>query len=77
MSIFQERRASGRRADAVVIEIQERIAGIVASDGRAFRFFSSERAFDDLEGRVFASPRHAERAARALIAGGLRATDFN
>lgn len=52
---------------AFVIEIRNRTAGIVAGDGAGFRFFSSERAFDSLEGRHFRSARHAERAARALL----------
>jgi hypothetical protein len=52
---------------AYVIEISNRTAGIVAGDERGFRFFSSERAFDSLEGQRFRSARHAERAARALL----------
>lgn len=42
-------------------------AGIVTKDKRGFRFFSSERLFDSLEGREFRSARDAERAARALL----------
>jgi hypothetical protein len=53
---------------AYIIEVRNRTAGIVAGDGRSFRFFSSERVFDQLEGRVFRSALHAERAARALLA---------
>jgi hypothetical protein len=52
---------------AYVIEIHDRTAGIITGDERGFRFFSSERAFDSLDGREFRSPRHAERAARALL----------
>jgi len=52
---------------AYIIEIDDRTAGIVAKDGRAYRFFSSERIFDGLEGREFRSARDAERAARALL----------
>jgi hypothetical protein len=52
---------------AYVIEIHNRTAGIITGDQRGFRFFSSERAFDSLDGREFRSPRHAERAARALL----------
>jgi hypothetical protein len=51
---------------AYVIEVRSRTAGIVAVDGAGFRFFSSERAFDRLEGQRFRTARHAERAARAL-----------
>jgi hypothetical protein len=57
---------------AYVIEVDDRTAGIVTSDERGFSFFSSERAFDSLEGRRFASAREAEIAARALVV--LRAT---
>jgi hypothetical protein len=52
---------------AYIIEVHSRTAGIVARSERGFRFFSSERAFDSLEGREFRSARDAERAARALI----------
>ncbi len=52
---------------AYVIEVYNRTAGIVMGDERGFSFFSSERAFDSLEGQSFASAREAERAARALI----------
>lgn len=52
---------------AYIIEIDSRTAGIVARSERAFRFFSSDRAFDSLEGRKFPSAREAERAAKALL----------
>ena len=52
---------------AYIIEVQNRTAGIVAGDEHGFRFFSSERVFDSLEGRDFRSARDAERAARALL----------
>jgi hypothetical protein len=52
---------------AYIIEVRNRTAGIVTGDERGFRFFSSERAFDRLEGREFRSARDAERAARALL----------
>jgi len=58
---------------AFIIEIRNRTAGMVAGDGRGFRFFSSERAFDSLEGRHFRSVRHAERAASALVGAHKRA----
>lgn len=58
---------SNQQQTAFVIEIRNRTAGIVAGDGAGFHFFSSERAFDSLEGRRFRSARHAERAARALL----------
>jgi len=62
--------SSGERADmtqAYIIEIESRTAGIVARDERGYRFFSSDRTFDGLEGREFRSARDAERAARTLL----------
>ena len=54
---------------AYIIEIHNRTAGIVAGDERGFTFFSSDRAFDHLDGRDFRSAREAERAARAVLGG--------
>ena len=56
---------------AYIIEVHHRTAGIVTGDERGFRFFSSDRAFDRLEGQEFRSARDAERAAKALL-GGVR-----
>lgn len=53
---------------AYIIEIHDHTAGIVTRDERGFRFFSSQRLFDSLEGRMFRSAREAERAARAVLA---------
>jgi len=52
---------------AYIIEIHDRTAGIVTRDERGFRFFSSERLFDSLEGREFRSARAAERAVHAVL----------
>jgi hypothetical protein len=52
---------------AYIIEVRNRTAGIVSGDQDGFRFFSSERAFDSLEGREFSTVRDAERAARAML----------
>jgi hypothetical protein len=52
---------------AYIIEVHDRTAGIIARDAQGFRFFSSERLFDSLEGRQFRSARDAERAARAVF----------
>jgi hypothetical protein len=52
---------------AYIIEVRNRTAGIVTGDERGFHFFSSDRAFDSLEGREFRSARDAERAATALL----------
>lgn len=52
---------------AYIIEVHDRTAGIIARDAHGFRFFSSERLFDSLEGRQFRSARDAERAARGVL----------
>jgi hypothetical protein len=54
---------------AYVIEVHNRTAGIVAGDERGFTFFSSDRAFDRLDGRDFRSAREAERAVRLVLGG--------
>ncbi|WGD53603.1 hypothetical protein QA641_06755 [Bradyrhizobium sp. CB1650] len=54
-------------SQAYVIEVSDRTAGIVVADERGFCFFSSERAFDRLDGGHFGSARAAERAVRALL----------
>ena len=54
---------------AYIIEVHNRTAGIVAGNERGFTFFSSDRAFDRLDGRDFRSAREAERAARAVPGG--------
>ncbi|OAF11586.1 hypothetical protein [Bradyrhizobium neotropicale] len=58
---------SQAHTQAYIIEIHDRAAGIVTREARGFRFFSSERLFDSLEGRQFRSAREAERAARAVF----------
>jgi hypothetical protein len=49
-------------------DIHGETIGIVVRNesGHGFRFFSSTRAFDGLDGRLFASARAAERAAHDL-----------
>jgi hypothetical protein len=54
-------------SNAYVIEVGSHTAGIVTRGERSYRFFSSDRMFDSLEGREFGSARDAERAARALF----------
>jgi hypothetical protein len=54
-------------SNAYIIEVGSHTAGIIAKDQRSYRFFSSNRTFDSLEGREFRSARDAERAARALL----------
>jgi hypothetical protein len=52
---------------AYIIEVYNKTAGIVTGDEHGFRFFSSDRAFDRLEGHAFRTARDAERAAKALL----------
>jgi hypothetical protein len=59
--------SNSHTSHAYIIEIDDRAAGIVASDARGFRFFASEHAFHSLEGRHFRSAGHAERAAKAIL----------
>jgi hypothetical protein len=54
-------------SNAYIIEVGNHTAGIVTRDEHSYRFFSSDRIFDSLEGREFRSARDAERAARALL----------
>ena len=58
---------------AYIIEVRNRIAGIVTRDEEGVRFFSSERIFDSLDGRQFRSARDAERVATALLSQRYRA----
>jgi hypothetical protein len=46
-----------------IIETRKGAAGIVVRDGRGFRFFAAQRAFNSLDGHLFATPRAAETAA--------------
>jgi hypothetical protein len=52
-----------------IIETRKGAAGIVVRDGRGFRFFAARRAFDGLDGRLFATPRAAEKAALDCLCG--------
>ncbi len=57
--------------DTYIIELNDMAVGIVIGEATGYRFFASSQAFHPIEGRLFASPRAAEKAARAL-AGQLR-----
>jgi hypothetical protein len=59
---------------AYIIEVHNRTAGIVAGGERGFTFFSSDRAFDRLDGCDFRSAREAERAATAVLGIAVRKT---
>lgn len=58
--------------DAYVIEVRGRTAGIVARDSRdlSFHFFAAAQPFNVMEGRRFADPIAAERAAHHLAKYG-------
>ncbi len=58
-----------------VEDTQGETIGIVVrkESGRGFRFFSSVRTFDALDGRIFATAQAAQRAARDIERGGKRA----
>jgi hypothetical protein len=47
---------------AIVIEVQGDAAGIVVGSTGNFRFFSSQPAFDALDGKTFRSVEQANRA---------------
>ncbi|CAN7472278.1 hypothetical protein LJR009_004064 [Bosea sp. LjRoot9] len=50
-------------SQAIIIEISGTTAGIVVGSPGNFRFFSSEPAFDRLDGRTFHSAEQARRTA--------------
>lgn len=55
-------------ADAYIIEVSGRTAGIVTRDpsSNSFNFFSASSRFNVIEGRRFSDPLAAERAVRML-----------
>jgi hypothetical protein len=63
--------------DAYVIEIGGRTAGIVARNGPglSFSFFAAAHAYNPMDGRRFANPAAAERAARHLARYGALPAD--
>jgi hypothetical protein len=61
--------------DAYVIEVKGTTVGIVARDGKSYRFYASLRSFYALEGERFATPRLAERAATTLLRRKRRLVD--
>lgn len=62
---------------AFVIEVDGEPAGVVLAEAAGVRFFASDRAYWDLEGEVFRSARHAERAAARLQARRIAAGRAN
>ncbi|MFC0283150.1 hypothetical protein ACFFJB_05935 [Camelimonas abortus] len=59
-------RPSGARG-AVIIEIADLAAGILAADGAGYRFHAAGPRFAALDGRIFRSAGEAERAARHVL----------
>jgi hypothetical protein len=49
-------------SQAIVIEVQDEAAGIVVGSSGHYRFFSSQPAFDNFDGRTFRSVEQARRA---------------
>lgn len=61
-------------ADAVIIELPERIAGIAVRDGNGYRFYASHSLFRTIDTRRF---RHVAsiRAAAAKLLGSASAQE--
>lgn len=53
-------------ANAFIIEINGKAAGLVVEEKGGFRFFASHRIFWKLDGRIYRRVREAEKAARGL-----------
>lgn len=58
---------------AFIVEVDEVAAGLAVREPDGFRFYATDRQFSGMEGKLFGSPKAAERAA-AQIAGRRRAT---
>lgn len=54
-------------SDNYIIEARSEAAGIVVRDRNRFRFFAASSVYRGLEGRLFKTPREAERAAIRLV----------
>ncbi len=52
----------------ILIEIAGEDAGIVAPLRRGYTFYAASRRFHALDGKIFRTPWHAEKAARRLFA---------
>ena len=53
-------------ANAFIIEINGKAAGLVVEDKGGFRFFASHRIFWKLDGQIYRRVREAEKAAHRL-----------
>jgi hypothetical protein len=54
-------------SDRYVIEVGSQQAGIVVRGPGGYLFFAASQLFHQLEGRLFRTPREAERAAARLL----------
>ncbi len=54
-------------SDAYIIEIDDLAAGIVQRERGGFRFRAAHADFYRLEGRLYATPWKAQRAAEAIV----------
>ena len=54
-------------SDAYIIEIDDLAAGIVQRERGGFRFRAAHHDFYRLEGRLYATPWQAQRAAEELV----------
>jgi hypothetical protein len=59
-------------SDSCIIEVGLQAAGIVVRTRGGYRFFAASHRFNPIDGRLFRSPREAERAAIRLANGGQR-----
>lgn len=61
-------------SDAYVIEVADETVGIVVrqDNEKTFRFHASLPLYYPLDGKIFAAPRDAERAARARLGRGAK-----
>lgn len=60
------RRGVRRMANAFIIEINGKAAGLVVEEKGGFRFFASHRIFWKLDGQVYRRVREAEEAAKVI-----------
>lgn len=70
MEISSKRRFAGdgpAMSQASIIQVSGTTAGIVVGWRDKVRFVSAQSAFDALDGRIFRSVAHAQRAAAAVI----------
>lgn len=56
--------------NSYLIEVAGKTAGILARDERGYRFHATAQPFFSLDGRIFADPWVAHRAARREVARG-------